>query len=561
MLTQITNKLLLKQNLNESESYNLASYIFREANDVEITSFLTLLASRDYAVDEIIGFVKFLQQHKINFQVIDKVLDIVGTGGDHSNSLNISTASALLAAKCGVKVVKHGNRASTSKCGSADVLEALGFNLNQSIDSLTNDLAQHNFAFCFAPVFNPLLARVRDVRKKLSFPTIFNILGPLLNPASVEYMMIGVYNEKLVELVSHSLIRLGCKRALVYCANGMDEITTLGVINAKLVDNGKTSDLVINPTKLGFNLSTLDDLRGFDKHYNAKIISHTLCGVKTGLTDTIVLNVALALLVYGITNNIEDGIDLAIKRLTDKNILPQNRLLDIINRKVQKPRIIKSFKQAILSKSKGAVISEIKRASPSMGKIANISDPVSRALSYVNAGAACVSVLTDEGFEGGFDDLKQVSSALSDTSAAILCKDFFFSLEQVAKAHENGADAILVMVSVLQSDTKRMVDYAHMFGLEALVEVHTPEELPIALASGGDVIGINQRDLRDFSMHPEIFSELINQVPDSVVLVAESGIENADDAIKSFNMGFDAVLVGTALSKLDNINEFFDKVR
>ena len=227
-----------------------------------------------------------------------------------------------------------------------------------------------------------------------------------------------------------------------------------------------------------------------------------------------------------------------------------------MHRKYQAPQKRKSMKAALLAKE-FAVISEIKRASPSAGHIADIGDPVERARHYVEIGAAAISVLTDAGFNGSMEDLRRVSAGLKDTPVPVLCKDFMLTPPQIAEAAANGADVILLIVHILQENTFEMAKIAHSFGLEVLVEVHNPNELDIALKADADVIGVNQRDLNDFSMHPNQFAELIKLIPANRVKVAESGLKTREQALAAIALGYDGVLVGEALSRLERPAEFF----
>jgi len=587
VLQQYINKLLKRQDLTLDESTICGRELLKSANEVQIAGFLALLTAKGETVDELVGLVTAIRENAIKLQIDYPTLDIVGTGGDSAGAINISTASCLLAAACGIPVLKHGNRAVSSRSGAADVLEVLGYPINLAPEEIKAALKTDNFAFCFAPNFHPLLAHVRDIRKNLGFATVFNLLGPLLNPVGLDYMLIGVYDKSKLELIANALCKLGTKCGIIFHGSGLDELTCIGVVDAYLVKEGKVVPFNINPQGLGLEKCSLEDLRGEDAVYNSRVIEQTLSGVRTGLTDTLLLNVAVALFVFGRVKSIEDGITAARKRLSEGNVIRHNRLNEIVKRK-QRPELSKelqekldtvvqqlsnpdmspglmftkrkSFKQALLSKINGAVISEIKRASPSAGKIAAIDNPVDRATQYVSLGAAAVSVLTDEGFEGSTTDLVNVATALKDTNAAVLRKEFILFPEQVAESRDCGADAILLMVSVLGEKTKYFVDLAHAFGLETLVEVHAVHELQIAIHSGSDVIGVNQRDLRDFSMHPEIFNQLLDKLPVDMVRVAESGIKTSTDAKNLFTLGYDAVLVGEALSRLANPADFFNQL-
>lgn len=570
MLKPYIKKLIEGETLNVEESFAAARVLFsydrnieakfQSVNSEQIAALLVLISRNGVTAEELVGFARATRQDEISIRYAHPVLDIVGTGGDCANTINISTASALLIAACGVPVIKHGTHAVTSKCGSADVLEALGYFINNDASDVIENVKAHNFAFCLAPKFHPILFNIRELRKNLGVPSLFNILGPLLNPAHAEHIVLGVYGKHLVEVVAQALFMLGTKKSIVFNGIGTDELTCIGKTNAKLITESGIEDLEIDPAILGLRQCQIEDLTGDDARHNAMIIKKTLNGTDTGITDTIVLNAAVALFVYGRVKSISDGVTVAKQRLQDGNILKMNKLNEIIHRKESELPILskKSLKAQILKAKNGAVIAEIKRASPSKGKIAEIISPAERALSYVEAGASAISVLTDAGFEGTIEDLKVVATALKDTDAAILCKDFFISPLQIARAAEAGANAILIMISVLGTDAARLINIAHEFGLEALVEVHTLKELEIALKTNADVIGVNQRDLRDFSMHPNIYTDLIKHIPENIVTVAESGIENRSSADQVFSLGYKAVLVGTALSKLENPRDFFN---
>ncbi len=575
----VIKKLLNRESLSINESYEACVQILTNATDAQIGAFLSLLAAKGETADEILGILKAIKEQAYLVNIDYDVIDIVGTGGDYSNSLNISTASALLVATCGVPVVKNGNRSVSSLCGSADVLEALGYSINTKADKLVDELQQNNFVFCFAPNFHPILAKVRNVRKEIGIASVFNLLGPLLNPAKPQHILLGVNSPEKMELIAEVLFKTSTKKSMVVCGNGLDEISCLGVSKGILVTPEGLVNLTITPEEYGLKRCTLNDLLGKDAKYNAEIIKRTLSGEMTPLTDTIVLNVGVALFLYGRVNKIMDGVNVAKKRLLQGGIIEstnnhtniatiecvqsflikQNKLQQIISRKQagfdKHKRKEKSFKLA-LSKP-NAVICEIKRASPSVGAITEIKDPIGRANEYILAGASAISVLTDEGFNGSIEDLKLVAKSLANTDVPVLCKDFIFTPEQIADAKNAGANAILLMVSVLKDKTADMVKLAHVFGLETLVEIHDVSELAIALNSGSDVIGVNQRDLTDFTMHPEIFSNTINKLPKTIIKVAESGIKSFSDAQKLYAMGYDAVLVGEALSRLDNPKDFF----
>lgn len=473
---------------------------------VKMAGFLTLLKTKGETVSEILGFVRAMRSQMRTLKVDHPVLDIVGTGGDLAGTVNISTGAALLAARCGVPIVKHGNRAVSSQCGSADVLEVLGVDIK-------------NFTFCFAPDYHPAMKQMRPIRNALKMPTAFNLIGPLLNPAGTDHLQIGVYKPELVPILAEVLFQLGTKRSLIYSGHGIDELSCIGATEAILVTEKGLEKILIDPEALGLQLCTLADLKGGDAKRNAEILRNP----PRAVLETLILNAGVALFLYGKAHTIAEGVRIA-KR--------------------------KTFKSAIRNRG---VIAEIKRASPSKGKIGEI-DPAERAKLYEMAGASAISVLTSDRFEGSLADLKIVREV---GSIPVLRKDFLTTKEQLA---ETDADAVLLIVSYLQEKTAEMLAEARRLGFDVIVEVHSASELEIALTAGADIIGVNQRDLRDFSMHPEVY-ELIHQIPKGIVKVAESGVAQVSDAKRLFEMGYDAILVGEALTRTPTICEELCKLK
>lgn len=497
------DKLIAGQDLSELEMMEAISILLDDP--VKMAGFLTLLKAKGESEDEIIGLVKAMRAKMKKLAIGFPTLDIVGTGGDQANTVNLSTGSALLAAECGIPILKHGNRAVSSQCGSADVLEALGYDIHKDPKESLNKTC---FGFCFAPDYHPAMLRVRPVRKALKTATIFNLIGPLLNPAGIDHLLIGVHKPELVEKIARVLLRLGTKRSLVFSGCGIDELSCLGKTESFLVTEDKIEKITIDPEELGFKLCSLEELRGGDAKKNAAILKNP----PRAVLDTFILNAGVALFLYGKAETIQEGVQLA---------------------KFQ------SIKNAL--KRKG-VIAEMKRASPSKGKIGAIANPAALALEFEAAGAAAISVLTSDRFEGNLIDLLQVKQAVS---IPVLRKDFITTKEDLAKTK---ADLVLLIVAFLGDRTQEMFIEAKKLGLLPLVEVHNEEELKIALAMGADVIGVNQRNLNDFTMHPEVY-KLIEKIPGGIVKIAESGVKNSMDAKKLFEMGYDAILVGEALTR------------
>ena len=545
MLRLAIEELMQGRSLSEEMCYQTGTSLLQGADPHQIAAFLALLRAKGETVEELLGLLTALRKQAIPLTFPYRVLDIVGTGGDGVGTANISTGSALLAAASGIPVVKHGNRAVSSQCGSADVLEALGIEIHLSPDELKKSVAENNFGFCFAPNYHPALQALRPIRKGLNFKTVFHLLGPLLNPANAEHLLLGVADASLVRLMAEVLFQLGTKRSLVFYGHQIDELSCLGPIDALLVTEKGIEPFHIDPEALGLQKCTIEDLMGKDSLFNAEQLKRALLPSGSPLTDTLILNAGAALFIYGKTASLQEGVLLVKERLKKGNVLKPNHLQEILLRKRGFARRARSLKEALQNHPR-AIIGEIKRASPTAGKITEIPDPASRAKEYARAGVAAISILTDEAFEGSFSDLTAVSKSVD---LPILCKDFLLSPEQIAQAAQAGADAVLLIVAALGKKTKELVQLAHLFGMEALVEVHHEKELEIALDSGADLIGVNQRDLRDFSMHPELFTALIQKIPAHYIKIAESGIRSLAEAEKLFSLGYNAVLVGEALSR------------
>jgi anthranilate phosphoribosyltransferase len=292
-----------------------------EVADVEKEAFLLALANKGETADEVLGFAKTYRG--LARQVVwgnwpQRGIDIVGTGGDRSGSFNISSVSGLIVAAAGVPVLKHGNRSITSKSGSADFLAGLGVQLEATDARMLQALEQANFCYLFAPAFHPAFRAIGPVRKKLGeqgIKTVFNVLGPLINPAQPSHMMVGVYDERWVEPLAKTLHELGVKRGLVThsrVGGGMDEVTTAGEVRVKGCGELASVDAVWLPGDFGFNTCTLADLRGGSPEENLSMFSDLLVGgVSDGLLDTLCLSAGTALWITQKAPNPEAGSKLA----------------------------------------------------------------------------------------------------------------------------------------------------------------------------------------------------------------------------------------------------------
>ncbi len=564
MLKEIIQKLTLQNNLS-IEEMKLAMYeILSTDNEAQIAAFLSLLRAKGETVEEIVGLVAILRDQMIQVQPRSQVLDIVGTGGDGFNTINISTASALLAACCGVRVVKHGNRSVSSLCGSADVLEALGINIHLSAEEVADNVENHNFGFCYAPNFHPALSKVKAIRHKLGITSSFNLIAPMLNPANAEFLMIGVADKKAMNIIADSLLHVKPKRAIIFHCQGLDELCGVGPIDIIELNHSVKSSYQLDPIDYNIARCTIDELRGESAKENAHQIMEVFNGVPNAIADSLILNAGFACYLYGITESLEKGIQLARQKLSDGSaaqlvltLKNQNKLEKILSNKAKEVdelnnRQKKSLKRALSSPGL-SIVSEIKRKSPSNGILNNVVDPTLLVEYYLEGGSASISVLTDtKFFSGSLVDLKIISDKLKDSPTPILRKDFIIEKSQIDESAHFGADAVLLIVTVLKERTKEFLDYTELKGLEALVEVHTLVELKIAIDAGAKIIAINNRNLKTFEVDINISLDLIKHIPSDIIKVSASGIRTPDHFKTMNDAGFDAVLVGEALMSSDD---------
>lgn len=294
-------KAIIELNEKKDLSYDMAKEVMEqimrgEASQVQIAAYLTALSMKGETIEEITASAQGMRNHAVRLLNDKDVLEIVGTGGDHSNSFNISTTSAIILAAAGVPVAKHGNRAASSKCGAADVLETLGVNINITPEKSKELLDKIGICFLFAQKYHMAMKHVAPVRKELSVRTIFNILGPLSNPAGASMQLMGVYDESLVEPLGEVLFRLGVKRGMVvYGKDGLDEISMSAPTKVCQIRDGWFKTYTINPEDYGFKLCDKSELVGGNPAENAEITLNILNGEQGPKTDAVVLNAAAAL--------------------------------------------------------------------------------------------------------------------------------------------------------------------------------------------------------------------------------------------------------------------------
>ncbi|MCR5404931.1 MAG: anthranilate phosphoribosyltransferase [Butyrivibrio sp.] len=318
MIKEAIVKIVNKEDLTYDEAYAVMNEIMSgESSQIQNAAFLSALSTksaRAETTDEIAGCAAAMRSHATKVETGMDVFEIVGTGGDNAGSFNISTTSALVAAAGGMKVAKHGNRAASSLCGTADCLEALGVNIEQDPEMCKKLLDEVGMCFFFAQKYHSSMKYVGAIRKELGFRTVFNILGPLTNPASPSMQLLGVYDDYLVEPLAQVLISLGVKRGMVvYGLDKLDEISLSAPTKICEIKDGWFKSYVINPEDFGFKKCTKADLKGGDPAENARITRQILEGAKGPKTDAVLLNAGASLYIGGKAATFADGIELAKK--------------------------------------------------------------------------------------------------------------------------------------------------------------------------------------------------------------------------------------------------------
>jgi len=314
MIKDILEKLIAKEDLSAEEAYLVMEKIMRgELKDSQVAAYLVALRSKGETVEEILGSCRAIRQHCIRISVSRlPVVDTCGTGGDAKGTFNISTVSAFVAAGTEITVAKHGNRAVSGQCGSADLCEALGINVDLSATEVELCLNEIGVGFLYAPALHPAMAHAVPARKALGLRTIFNILGPLNNPAGASRQLLGVYEEPLTEKMAAVLDALGAEHALVVAGeDGLDEITLTAQTKITEVQKGKIKSYIIAPEDFGFRRAPSASLLGGDKEKSARLCLSVLQGEKGPPRDVVLLNAGAAIYAAGAAESIKEGIEMA----------------------------------------------------------------------------------------------------------------------------------------------------------------------------------------------------------------------------------------------------------
>jgi len=332
MIKEAITTLVDGRSLTTEEAASVMEEIMTgEATPAQFAAFVTALRIKGETVDEIVGLVRTMRAKAVPVTIAEPVVDTCGTGGDGSHTFNISTAAAFVAAGSGLKVAKHGNRAMSSRCGSADVLEALGIKIDLGAEAVAQCLKTVGIGFMFAPTFHPAMKYATVPRREIGIRTVFNILGPLTNPARAEYQVLGVPNEELGEKIASVLHRLGTKHSLV--VHGADSIDEISISGSSLVwdvtEYGVSPSYEICPEDFGFEKANMTDIKGGTPDENAEMLRRIFNGERGAKRDVVVTNTAAALVAGNLASDFKEGAHIAEKVID--NGQAQTKLEELIN--------------------------------------------------------------------------------------------------------------------------------------------------------------------------------------------------------------------------------------
>ena len=589
MIKEAIVKIVSKEDLTYDEAYAVMNEIMSgETTATQNAAFLAALSTKSTkaeTIDEIAGCAAAMRDHATKVDTGMDIVEIVGTGGDGAQSFNISTTAALVAAAGGVKVAKHGNRAASSRSGTADCLEALGVNLDQSPARCVELLKEAGMCFFFAQKYHTSMKYVGPIRKELGFRTVFNILGPLTNPASPKTQLLGVYDEYLVAPLAQVLISLGVTRGMVvYGQDKLDEISLSAPTSVCEIKDGWYRAYTIQPEDFGFARCEKADLVGGSP---AERRHHQGHSVRAGEGAQAQCRAAQC---RGRPVSGRQGRDHGRGREAGRPAHRQRRggadpgkthqgeqppgcrrmtILDQLAAHARQRVAADQEKHSLhelkvrckeagraggerffqaMKRPGMSFICEVKKASPSKGIIAPNFPYLDIARDYAAAGADAVSCLTEPMWFLGSD---QIFTEIRQTiSLPMIRKDFTVSEYQIYQARLMGADCVLLICALL--DTATIAKYLRLcdeLGLSALVEAHDAREIRSAIAAGARMIGVNNRNLKDFSVDFTNAARLRDLIPPEAVYVAESGVARPADVAALKSIGADAVLMGEVLMR------------
>jgi anthranilate phosphoribosyltransferase len=337
MIKEVISQVISGKSLTMTEASGVMAEIMEgQVTPAQFGAFVTALRLKGETVEEIAGMAQTMRAKAVLVETDGPVVDTCGTGGDNAATFNISTAAAFVVAGAGVKVAKHGNRAMSSKCGSADVMEALGVKIDLTAEQVRHCLSDVGIGFMFAPAFHPAMKYASAPRKEIGIRTVFNILGPLTNPAHARAQVLGVSDGSLLEKLAKVLQALGCKHALVvHSEDGLDEITVTGKTFVTELEGGNIRNYIVTPEEAGLPRAKITELKGGSAAENALLLRNILSGSPGAAADAVIINAAGALKAADVVNTIAGGVRLASECINN------GRALDKLNRLV---RVTQQFK-------------------------------------------------------------------------------------------------------------------------------------------------------------------------------------------------------------------------
>ncbi len=577
MYRAILKQLELKKNLSSAQiGYFFENTVKGKLSQVQQASVLSAINTKGIDAKELTSFCQILQENMSSSVQIKEAIDICGTGGSGLKRINTSTISAFILSALGITVAKHGNKAASGRFGSFDLLEALKIKTDLKPEEVQRLASHTNLGFLYARSFHPIMKHFAPVRKAMGTPTVFNLVGPLLNPAGTQTQIIGTAFQEKMELIAQSAKKLKKKQVIVVSGeDGLDEVTLTGKTFILELKDGKIKKSLIRPSQFGVKECAFSEIEGGNAKQNTQIALSILKGeCQTRHLDLVLVNTALALKLSGKVSNLKKGYLMAKECVENGKAYQQylnykmnadapSILLDIAMHKrhevdVRKEKLpLKKFQKKLLPSQRDfrasllrhgiSLIAEIKKSSPSTGLIKKGKFDVAKiAMDYEAAGARAISVLTDKKYFSG--DLENLDKAQAANSLPLLCKDFIIDEYQVYEARLHGADAILLIAALLTSEQlQALINVACSLGMNVLLEVHNEQELKKALQTDAGIIGINNRNLHNFKIDLKMTQKLAKKIKGRVV-VTESGIAAKAD-IDKLPKNVTAMLVGTSIMK------------
>ena len=613
-IPKITNSIL-KNNLSECSEENiikaLEDLFDPNIDDILKSSFLTTINfanGNDYSL--LISYLtKVLKNISDQCPLDFPIYDIVGTGGDKKNTYNISTPASIICAGSGIKMCKHGNRSSTSNSGSADVLEKLGANINLNSRQIQEVMENNNFCFVFAPQFYKKMKHIMPVRRTFGIKTIFNFIGPLINPTNPTGLLIGVSNTDKADIIARTLAVNPETNVMLVHSNGIDKIspyqkTKFWKIKDHIIEKG-----TIKPSEFGFRESNSENYfkGGTNAMSNAQTILEILMNIEQGpIKDFILVHSATLAVLANLVSTPEEGMAIMRESIESGKALEQlnnyvrmsnkyskiNFLDRIISRRKLELNIkmkmnrIQTFDfldtetrpmncYEILKNNSINIIGEIKRSSPSEGNInsdININEVVT---DYINGSVTGISILTENvWFGGSLKDIKSVRNQIENipNRPFILRKDFIFSRYQVFEAYIAGADTLLLIASLekhmieYETSLKDLILFSQHLGMEPIVEIYDIDELEQSINANAKIIGINNRNLKTFQVNLKVSENIMKYVHSNserfqdIVFISLSGISCNKNIHRLKKYNINNFLIGTSLMRANNKTQFLKKL-